>query len=146
MDEEPPTPDENTDPDAGLLGVIENLTTLLASMQDWRPPWALRERLPNRRHSKTADMWHRDKRYHLTVGFYSNNRPGELFIHGAKPGSDVDLLCDDIGVLISRLLQHGDTPDAIAGGLGKLGDGQGPASLIGAIAASLAARAGDKEE
>ena len=33
---------------------------------------------------------------------------------------------------------------ALAAGLGKLGNGQGPASLIGAIAASLVGRAGDK--
>ena len=31
---------------------------------------------------------------------------------------------------------------ALAAGLGKLGNGQGPASLIGAIAASLVARNG----
>ena len=54
------------------------------------------------------------------------------------------MLCDDIGVLISRLLQHGDTPGALAAGLGRLGNGQGPASLIGAVAASLVGRTGDK--
>ncbi len=57
------------------------------------------------------------------------------------PPSDTDLLCDDIGVLISRLLQHGDDPAALAAGLGKLGDGQGPASLIGAVAGVVAAKA-----
>ena len=90
-----------------------------------------RERLPDRRQAETVDLWHGDQRYHLTIGEYPNGRPGEVFIHGAKPGSDTDLLCDDIGVLISRLLQHGDTPDALAAGLGRLGNGQAPASLIG---------------
>ncbi len=103
-----------------------------------------RERLPDRRQAETVDLWHGGQRYHLTVGEYSDGRPGEVFIHGAKPGSDTDLLCDDIGVLISRLLQHGDTPTALAAGLGKLGNGQGPASLIGAIAASLVGRTDDK--
>jgi len=103
-----------------------------------------RERLPDRRQAETVDLWHGGQRYHLTVGEYSDGRPGEVFIHGAKPGSDTDLLCDDIGVLISRLLQHGDTPDALAAGLGRLGNGQGPASLVGAIAATLAGETDDK--
>ena len=76
----------------------------------------------------------------MTIGEYPDGRPAEVFIRGAKPGSDTDLLCDDIGVLISRLLQHGDDPAALAAGLGKLGDGQGPASLIGAIADVIAAK------
>ena len=68
-----------------------------------------RERLPDRRQAETVDLWHGDRRFHLTIGEYPDGRPGEVFIHGAKPGSDTDLLCDDIGVLISRLLQHGDS-------------------------------------
>ncbi len=100
-----------------------------------------RERLPNRRQAETLDLWHGGQRYHLTVGEYPDGRPGEVFIHGAKPGSDTDLLYDDIGVLISRLLQHGDDPAVLAAGLGNLGDGQGPASLIGAVAGVVAAKA-----
>ena len=100
-----------------------------------------RERLPDRRQSETLDLRHGGRRYHLTVGEYPDGRPGEVFIHGAKPGSDTDLLCDDIGVLISRLLQHGDDPGALAAGLGKLGNGQGPASLIGAIVGVVAVKA-----
>ncbi len=103
-----------------------------------------RKRLPDRRQAETVDLWHGGQRYHLTVGEYSDGRPGEVFIHGAKPGSDTDLLCDDIGVLISRLLQHGDTPDALAAGLGRLGNGQGPASLVGAIAGALAGETGSE--
>ena len=103
-----------------------------------------RKRLPARRQAETVDLWHGGQRYHLTIGEYPNGRPGEVFIHGAKPGSDTDLLYDDIGVLISRLLQHGDTPDALAAGLGSLGKGQGPASLVGAIAGALVGRTGDE--
>ena len=144
MAEEPPTLDEDAPPDAGLWCIIESLSALLECYADWHPPWALRERLPDRRHAETADLWHRDKRYHLTIGEYPNGKPGEVFIHGARSGSDTDLLCADIAVLISRLLQHGDTPDAIAGGLGVLGDGQTPASIVGVIVASLAARTGNE--
>ncbi len=56
------------------------------------------------------------------------------------PPSDTDLLCDDIGVLISRLLQHGDDPASLAAGIGRLGNGD-PASLVGLIADVLAAKA-----
>ena len=100
-----------------------------------------RERLPDRRQAETLDLWHGDRRFHLTIGEYPDGRPGEVFIHGAKPGSDTDLLYDDVGVLVSRLLQHGDDPVALAAGLGKLGNGQGPASLIGAIADVVVAKA-----
>ncbi len=64
-----------------------------------------------------------------------------MFIHGAKPGSDAGLLGDDIGVLISRLLQHGDAPASLAAGVGRLGNGE-PASLVGAVADVLAGKAG----
>ena len=99
-----------------------------------------RERLSDRRQSETVDLWHGGQRYHLTVGEYRDGRPGEVFIHGAKPGSDTDLLCDDLGVLVSRLLQHGDSPAALAAGIGRLGNGD-PASIVGAIADVLAAKA-----
>ena len=98
-----------------------------------------RERLPDRRQSETADVWHGGQRYHLTVGEYPDGRPGEVFIHGAKPGSDVDLLCDDLAVLLSRLLQFGDDPASLAAGVGRLGNGA-PASIVGAIADVLAGK------
>ena len=99
-----------------------------------------RERLPDRRRSETVDLWHGRRRYHLTIGEYPDGRPAEVFIRGAKPGSDTDLLCDDIGVLVSRLLQHGDDPASLAAGIGRLGNGD-PASIVGAIVDMLAAKA-----
>ena len=99
-----------------------------------------RKCLPARRQVETVDLHYGGRRYHLGIGEYPDGEPGETFVRGAKPGSDVDLLCDDIGVLISRLLQHGDSPAALAAGLGRLGDGT-PASIVGAIADVLAAKA-----
>ncbi len=99
-----------------------------------------RERLPDRRQAETVDLRHGGRRYHVTIGQYDDGRPGEIFLHGAKPGSDTDLLCDDIGVLISRLLQHGDDPASLAAGIGRLGNGD-PASLVGLIADVLAGKA-----
>ncbi len=99
-----------------------------------------RERLPDRRQAETVDLWHGGRRYHLPIGEYPDGSPGEVFVHGATPGSDTDLLCDDIGVLMSRLLQHGDSPAALAAGIGRLGNGA-PASIVGAIADVVAAKA-----
>lgn len=98
-----------------------------------------RERLPDRRQAETLDLWHGGRRYHLTIGEYNDGRPGEVLMHGAKPGSDADLLGDDIGVLVSRLLQYGDAPASLASGIGRLGNGA-PASIIGAIADLLAGK------
>ncbi len=98
------------------------------------------ERLPHRRQSETVDLWYDGRRYHLTIGEYPGGSPGEAFIRGATPGSDTDLLCDDIGVLISRLLQHGDDPASLASGIGRLGNGDS-ASIIGAVADVLAGKA-----
>ena len=101
-----------------------------------------RKRLPDRRQAETVDLWHGGRRYHLTIGEYPDGSPGEVFVHGATPGSDTDLLGDDIGVLISRLLQYGDNPASLAAGVGRLGNGT-PASIIGAVADALAGKAAE---
>ena len=62
---------------------------------------------------------------------------GLLALTWAEPG-----LRELFGVLISRLPQHGDNPAALAAGLGKLGDGEGAASLVGAVADVLAGKSG----
>ena len=58
---------------------------------------------------------------------------------GSKSGSHIDGLLSDIGVLLSRLLQHGDNIEALAAGTGTLGDGITPASIIGAALNCVAA-------
>ena len=105
-----------------------------------------RHRLPNRRPSETFNLQFNDgRRIHLTIGFYPEGDIGEVFLHGGKTGSDADGLNADIGTLISRAIQHGDTPVALAKGMGRLGTDRGPASLIGAVCdmlATVAAEAG----
>ncbi len=76
-----------------------------------------RERLPDRRQAETVDLHYGGQRFHLTIGEYDDGRPGEVFVHGATVGSDVDGLCGDVGVLISRLLQFGDDPASLALGM-----------------------------
>lgn len=106
-----------------------------------RRGWAGRERLPSRRPAETFNFRFGpdDARHHVTLGFYADGRPGEIFLHGAKVGSDADGLHADVGVLLSRLLQHGDTLEKIAAGMARLGDGRMPASIVGAALDRLVA-------
>lgn len=64
--------------------------------------------LPARRRSLTFDLKHGGTSYSVRVGLYDDNRPGEVFLTGGKTGSDIDGLLADLGVLLSRSLQHGD--------------------------------------
>ena len=98
-----------------------------------------RERLPERRQSVLLGLEHQGTRYSLSVGFFDNGKPGEVFLSGAKAGSDVDGLLADLGVLLSRALQHGDNIEALAAGMGRLGSGEAPASIVGAILDRVAA-------
>ena len=98
-----------------------------------------RECLPNRRRSISFDLEHNGASQVVCVGLYDDDRPGEVFLSGAKPGSDIDGLLADLGVVLSRALQHGDTVGALAAGMGRLGDGTTPASIIGAVLDRLAA-------
>jgi ribonucleoside-diphosphate reductase alpha chain len=56
---------------------------------------------------------------HMTVAFYPDGRPGEVFLHGAKVGSTVRGLLDTVAVLISHALQHGMPAEAVAEALDK---------------------------
>ncbi len=91
-----------------------------------------RIRLPNRRPNETADLLFEGQRYHVTVGFAQDGQPREVFCHGAKVGSNMDLLLDDACVALSLLLQHGIEPRGLTHSMGRLGDGAA-ASIIGAL-------------
>ncbi len=94
-----------------------------------------RERLPNRRRNETIDFVFDRVNYAATVGFFDDGRPGEVFAHGAKVGSMLDLLFDDACVTLSLLLQHGADPKKLAASMGRAG-GDEPASIIGMLALS----------
>jgi hypothetical protein len=70
---------------------------------------------------------------HLTVGFHPvSAEPKELFLRGGgQVGSERDFTLDDIAILISRLLQFGDTLPELAHSLSRHPDGK-PASVAGA--------------
>ena len=97
-----------------------------------------RERLPGRRPNETTDLELGGARYAVTIGFFPDGRPGEVFTHGAKVGSSLDGLLDDACIVVSLLLQNGIAPAQLAASMGRLGDGRRPASVIGAVADLLA--------
>jgi hypothetical protein len=101
-----------------------------------------RIRLPNRRAAETVELEHGGQRFTVTIGFYPrHDRIAEVFTHGAKVGSGMDRLLDDVCVALSLLLQHGAEPAPLAASMGRLGDGTSPASIVGALADLIASEA-----
>jgi hypothetical protein len=74
----------------------------------------------------------------VTIGFYPDGRPGEVFTHGARSGSSMDALLADACVVVSCLIQHGVEPIVLAGSMGRLGNAK-PSSVIGAVIDLVAA-------
>jgi hypothetical protein len=91
-----------------------------------------RARLPDRRFAETVVLEHSGTRFMVTVGFYPDGRPGEVFTHGARSGSNLDALLADACVVVSCLIQHGVEPRDLAASMGRLGSAE-PASIIGAV-------------
>ena len=79
-------------------------------------------------------------RYHITVGEYEDGRPGEVWVHGAKVGSEFDALLSDASILLSILIQIGYDADKIANAMGRVENGE-RASIIGEMADFLYAEA-----
>ena len=104
-----------------------------------------RQRLPNRRPNETVGLMFGGQRYHVTVGFALDGRPREVFCHGGKVGSGMDLILDDACVALSLLLQHDIKPRNLAHSMGRLGDGA-PASIIGALVDLVASNAEAREK
>jgi hypothetical protein len=91
-----------------------------------------RVRLPDRRAAETVALEHDGARFMVTIGFYPDGRPGEVFTHGARSGSSMDTLLADACVVVSCLIQHGVEPRDLASSMGRLGNAS-PASVIGAV-------------
>ena len=91
-----------------------------------------RARLPDRRPAETIEIEHAGLRFTVTIGFYLDGRPGEVFVHGSKTGSTLDALLNDACVLVSLLNQHGIEPKEFTGSMGRLGNAEA-ASVIGAV-------------
>jgi hypothetical protein len=97
-----------------------------------------RERLPNRRMAITHDLIVGSSTYAATIGLDRLGRPREIFLSGAKSGSDAAAILADCAVALSVALQSGVSAEAMAISVGRAGDPPAPISIIGA-ALSLAA-------
>jgi hypothetical protein len=98
-----------------------------------------RERLPNRRRGVRDSFAWRERRIHVAAGLSEDGRVLECFLRGGgRVGSDTDALLDDLAVLLSRGLQHGDKLADMQKGLGRLPDGS-PTSVVGAALDALLA-------
>jgi len=71
------------------------------------PPAANRHRLPGERAGITHHFSIAGHEGYLTVGFYPNGQPGEIFIRMAKAGSTIAGLMECFGTVVSVSLQHG---------------------------------------
>lgn len=71
------------------------------------PPDATRHRLRNERSAVTHHFSVGGHEGYLTVGFYPNGQPGEIFIRMAKAGSTIAGLMECFGTVVSIGLQHG---------------------------------------
>jgi hypothetical protein len=96
-----------------------------------KPAQAKRNRLPNKRACETIAFERDGSQYQMTVGFYPDGRPGEIFLNHDRGDSLLDVLTSDAAILASLALQHGCTLETIAHALKR--DARGvAASPIGA--------------
>lgn len=85
---------------------------------------------------------HRGFEINIAAGFMPGPRPDggrllEVFLHDqANRGSERDFMLDDLGVLISLLLQFGVAPKTLRRHLAAPSDGQAP-SIAGAVVDAL---------
>ena len=101
---------------------------------------AERRILPSRRANETFEMTHgeKPKRYKVTVSYFPDEPKdlAEIFIVGAKAGSEMDAVARDGAILVSIALQHGIPIETIRHSLTHNADGT-PSTIIGAVLAKI---------
>jgi|SRR5579863_4948333 len=83
-----------------------------------------RTRLPNRRLGETREIEFirsdgKVVAYEATVGFNPTGAPKEIFLLGAKDGSDMAAVLSDTAVALSVALQHGVSARAMAASIAR---------------------------
>jgi hypothetical protein len=96
----------------------------------------MRRVLPRRRAAETFDLRFWNQLFTVTVGFYADGRPGEVFIDSCKTGNDIESIARDAGVLLSLALQHGVRPETIRHAVTRVASEE-PASILGAVVDSI---------
>ena len=96
----------------------------------------MRTKLPTRRSSANLAITFKsaagkDIKLLITVGYDEEHKIREVFCANFQSGSDNHALVMDACILLSRLLQHGDTPTELVKSMCS------PPSLIGTIAQAI---------
>jgi ribonucleoside-diphosphate reductase alpha chain len=92
----------------------------------------MRRVLPRRRAAETFNLRFWNQSFSVTIGFYPDGTPGEVFIDGGKTGQDIQSTARDAAVVLSLALQHGVSPETIRHAVTR-GASEGPASILGAV-------------
>jgi len=98
----------------------------------------IRRPLPQRRPAETFTVVHWNQPFAVTVGFYPDGTPGEVFVDARKTGGDVEAIARDAAVVISLALQHGAPLETIRHAVTRNGNGA-PSSIVGAVIDALPA-------
>ena len=96
----------------------------------------MRRVLPQRRAAETFTVVHWNQPFVVTVGFFGDGTPGEVFVDSRKTGGDVDAIARDAAVLASLALQHGVGIDVIRHAVTRCSNGT-PSSILGAVVDAL---------
>ena len=73
----------------------------------------MRRPLPTRRQSTTARVIMGGQKFHVTIGFYDDGTPGEIFCDVGKTPQAVQQIISDACIVISIALQHGVSGEAL---------------------------------
>ena len=96
----------------------------------------MRRVLPRRRAAETFNLRFWNQSFTVTVGFYADGAPGEVFIDGGKTGQDIQSTARDAAVVLSLALQHGTPIETIRHAVTR-GASEEPASILGAVVDSI---------
>jgi hypothetical protein len=96
----------------------------------------MRRVLPQRRAAETFDLRCWNQPFTVTVGFYPDGRPAEVFIDGGKTGQDIQSTARDAAVVLSLALQHGTPIEVIRHAVTRSGSGFA-ASILGVVVDAL---------
>lgn len=93
--------------------------------------------LDPRRYAESFEMNFRGMPFQVSVGYFMNCKPAEVFVSSVKSGTDLEGVSRDAAVLLSIALQYGAPIETIQGAITRTLQGD-PQTVIGAIVDQLA--------
>jgi len=99
---------------------------------------AQRRVLPNRRRNETFELSFGGltKGHVITVGYYDDDTPGEVFISGGKSGEQVEAIARDGAVVLSLALQYGVPMESVRSAITRTENGEAM-SIVGVVVDKL---------